>query len=85
VIPDMTYNNYAATTTTANLALTFYAVDYPGDTPRQYGPYPFSQGTEYINTRIRGRLMSMKVEGDELNSFWRIGRLRYRYATDGRR
>ena len=84
ILPDMQFTSYAGGTS-ANLTLTFYATDYSGDTPRAYGPYTFTNHTEYINTRIRGRFMSMKVEGVDLNSFWRIGRLRYRFAHDGRR
>lgn len=84
VLPDMTFNAYGASGS-ASLQLTFFSTNYPGDTPIQYGPYTFNSGTEFINTRIRGRYMSMKVEGTDLNSFWRIGRIRYRYSTDGRR
>ena len=85
ILPDMQFSNYNATSTPATLTLTFYAVDYPGDTPRTYGPYTFVQGTEFINCRIRGRMLAMSVSGADLNSFWRIGRIRYRYAPDGRR
>lgn len=86
VIPDMQYQTYnAAQSTPANLTITLYAVDYPGDTPRTYGPYSYNQTTEYINTRLRGRLMSIKVESNDVNSFWRLGRVRYRFAVDGRR
>jgi len=85
ILPDMTFQDASGSSTAANLNLTFFATDYTGDTPRVYGPFPFSKTTEYINTRIRGRFMSMKVEGVDLNSFWRIGRLRYRFAPDGRR
>jgi len=84
VLPDMQFTTYPGGTS-AGLSLTFYSADYPGDTPRSYGPFSFTQSTEYINTRIRGRLMSMKVEGMDLASFWRIGRIRYRFAPDGRR
>jgi hypothetical protein len=66
----------------ANLSLTFYAVDFPGDSARQYGPYSISQSTEYINPRIRGRLMSVLVSGQ---GFWRIGHIRYKWAPAGRR
>jgi hypothetical protein len=83
VIPDMQYGTYG--TNGATLSITLYAADYPGDTPRVYGPYPFSDSTQYINTRLRGRLMSMRVESSDLNSFWRLGRIRYRYAPSGRR
>jgi len=85
ILPDMTFSDFSGASTSANLALTFYATDYTGDIPRVYGPFSFGSGTEYINTRIRGRFMSMKREGIDLNSFWRIGRLRYRFAPDGRR
>ncbi len=85
ILPDMTFNTYPGNITNAALNLTFFATDYTGDTPRVYGPFPFSSGTEFINTRIRGRFLSLKVEGMDTNSFWRIGRLRYRFAQDGRR
>ena len=68
----------------ATLQITFFGVNYPGDTPRQYGPYTFTQGTQFITPRIRNRLLSMSVQSDDLGSFWRIGRLRYRYAPDGK-
>jgi len=64
ILPDMQFTTFPGGTS-ANLTLTFFATDYPGDTPRMYGPYAFNKNTEFINTRIRGRLMSMKVEGKE--------------------
>jgi len=84
IIPDMTFTPYAGGNPNAVLSLTFFATDYPGGPVRTYGPYSYSKSTQYINTRIRGRLMSMKLEGMDLNTFWRIGRIRYRYAPDGR-
>jgi hypothetical protein len=84
IVPDMTFAPYAGSATSASLNLTFYATDYPSGPVRTYGPYVYNNTTQYINTRIRGRLMSMKVEGMDLNTFWRIGRIRYRYAPDGR-
>lgn len=84
ILPDMTFSTYGGGTS-ANLAITFFAVDYVGDAVRTYGPYTFTTATEFINTRIRGRFMAMKIEGTDLNSFYRIGRIRYRYAIDGRR
>ena len=68
----------------AKLSLTFYSLDYPGDTPKVYGPFTVTQATEYLNVRIRGRLMSVMVQS--VNSeFWRLGRIRYRAAQAGRR
>jgi len=71
--------------------VTFYGTNYPGDTPTVYGPYAVTQGTEYISTRIRNRLLAIGIStadqngnNAQLNSFFRIGALRYRYQTDGK-
>jgi len=68
----------------ATVKITFYVVDYPGDTPTAYGPYSVTKATQFFNTRLRGRLVSVNISSDDLGSFWRIGALRYRYAADGK-
>lgn len=68
----------------AQMKLTFFSADYPGDTPVSYGPFTVVQGTEYINVRIRGRLMSVLVQSAN-NEFFRLGRIRYRWAPSGQR
>ena len=85
VWPDMKWGLYNGAQT-AHINLTFYVTDYPGDTPRTYGPYNASIDTEYITPRFRGRLMSIKIESDltETNTFWRLGAMRYRYEQDGK-
>lgn len=70
---------------TASIQVTFYAVDYPGDTPRTYGPYTVTKNSQYVNVRIRARYMAMKIESNDVGSFWRLGGVKYRYAQDGRR
>lgn len=84
VIPDFIWSTFG-NATSGQITITFFAVDFPGDTERVYGPYVVSKGSEYIGTRIRGRLMRMRFESHDLGSFWRIGRLRYRWAVDGAR
>ena len=84
ILPDMKFGTYSGAKT-ASCQITFQSLDYPGDTPKTYGPYTFTNTTEYINTRIRGRLMSMTVQTQDAGSFWRIGRIRYRFAPSGRR
>lgn len=69
----------------AQIQVTFNVVNYPTDVPVQYGPYTVTESTQYISTRIRGRQMSITVSSDDIGSFWRIGKLRYRYASMGRR
>ena len=68
----------------ATLQLTFYVVDYPGQTPRVYGPYSMTQATTYLTPRLRGRLVSIKVQSSDVGSFWRMGAMRYRLMPDGK-
>lgn len=84
VLPDMIWGTYAGSAT-ASVVLTFNVVDYPGDTPRTYGPFTVTRATKYITTRMRGRQMSVTLESVDSGSFWRLGRIRYRYQQDGRR
>jgi hypothetical protein len=83
VWPDMKWGYYGGSQN-ATVNLTFYATDYPGLTPYTYGPYPLTQGTQFITPRFRGRLVSIKVESEDLGSFWRIGNIRYRIQADGK-
>jgi len=83
VIPDFVWGTYAGSKD-AQVNLTFYAVDYPGDSVRTYGPYTVTQATQYITPRIRGRLLSVLIQSNS-QSFWRTGRIRYRWAPAGRR
>ena len=68
----------------ASLTVTFYSQMFPGGPVRTYGPYPFNGSKSYINTRIRGRQMAMRIESNDIGSFWRLGLNRYRYAMDGK-
>ena len=83
VWPDFKWGYYGGTQN-ANILLTFYVTDYPGETPIAYGPYTLTQATKYITPRFRGRLVSIKVESNDIGSFWRIGNTRYRFQQDGR-
>lgn len=83
VIPDFKFGTYNGSDG-AVIQITLRSVMYPGDTPREYGPYTFSSTTQYLNPRLRGRQMSIEVSGSDLNSFARLGRIRFRWAPDGR-
>lgn len=69
---------------TAVVQISFFVTDYPGDTPVVFGPYSVTKATEFFNTRLRGRLISVRIASSDLGSFWRTGAIRYRYAQDGR-
>jgi len=84
VLPYMKWGTYSGSPT-ANLNFTFYVTDYAGQTPRVYGPFTASEQTPFISPRFRGRFMSVKIESDDLGSFWRLGSIRFRFAPSGRR
>lgn len=84
IIPDFKYGTYSGSPS-AQIQLTFNLINYPGDTPTSYGPYTFTSTMEYLSVRLRGRQMSITVATNDVGSFWRLGRVRYRWRPDGRR
>ena len=84
IIPDFIYGTRSGTPG-ASINITFFGVDYPGDTPTIYGPYTVTSATEFINVRARNRLLSALIQSNASSEFWRIGRIRFRYAQSGRR
>lgn len=82
VWPDMKWGLYDQSQN-ATVTITFYTADYPGDTPKTYS-YTVTQGTQFVTPRLRARLVSIRVESNDLNSFWRLGNIRYRYQPDGK-
>jgi hypothetical protein len=83
VWPDMKWGYYGGAQT-AQVKLTFYVADYPGQTPRTFGPFTLTQATKFITPRFRGRLVSIQIASDDLGSFWRLGNIRYRLQQDGK-
>ena len=83
LIPDFTYGTFSGAKN-AQIEITLYSVMYPGDTPREYGPYTVKNTSSYVNPRLRGRQMAIKFSGSDLDTWNRLGRVRYRVAADGR-
>jgi len=83
VWPDMKWG-YFEGAQNAVVNLTFLTTDYAGQSPQQYGPYPLTQNTTFISPRFRGRLVSIKLDSNDVGSFWRIGNIRYRVKEDGK-
>ena len=84
VIPDFIYGLRSASQDAA-ITLTFFGVNYPGDTVTTYGPYVVSAATNFINCRIRNRLISVLVQSSASSGFWRLGRFRFRFGQSGQR
>lgn len=82
--PDAKWGYYGSQDQGAELLLTFYVTQYAGDTPISYGPFTLTEATQYVTPRLRGRLVSIKIESTDINTFWRLGNMRYRYQPDGK-
>jgi hypothetical protein len=75
-----------------NAKVTLFFSDYPSNTaasantlPSVTGPFTINSSTDKVDTRVRGRLVSLKIENDAINQSWRYGTLRLDVQPDGRR
>jgi len=84
IIPDFIYGLRSASQD-ASVNITFYGADYPSGPVTTYGPYTVTSATDFINTRIRNRLLSAFIQSNASSEFWRIGRIRFRLGQSGRR
>lgn len=53
--------------------------------PSSLDPYTIAPNTEKVDTRARGRQISLRIEGNTLNNNWRFGTLRVDIQPDGLR
>jgi hypothetical protein len=82
--PDMKWGTYTGNNN-ATVYLTINTANYPTETPVSYGPYAMTVGIPFINVRARGRLFSFTIQStDGAETFWRLGRIRYRFSPDGK-
>jgi hypothetical protein len=79
-IPDFTNQQ-------GNLEVQLLLRAYPQATasPSSLDPYPVTPTTQKVDTRARGRQISLKIESDELDTNWRYGTLRVDVVPDGLR
>ena len=70
-----------------NSKVTLFISDYPSDTQEgsPLGPFTITTTTDKIDTRARGRLLSLKIENDAAGETWRYGSFRLDAQPDGRR
>ena len=63
------------------------ALYYPSDvqTGSPLGPFTITKTTDKVDTRARGRLLSLKIENDAAGETWRYGSFRMDAQPDGRR
>jgi hypothetical protein len=72
---------------TGNSKVTLLLNDYPSNTAASssLGPFTITSSTDKVDTRARGRLLSIKIENDAVGETWRYGTLRVDIRPDGRR
>jgi len=72
---------------TGNSKITLLLNDYPSQTATSspLGPFTINSSTDKVDTRARGRLLSIKIANDAVGETWRYGTLRVDIRPDGRR
>jgi len=72
---------------TGNSKITLLLNDYPSNTASSspLGPFTITSSTDKVDTRARGRLLSIKIANDAVGETWRYGTLRVDVKPDGRR
>jgi hypothetical protein len=72
---------------TGNSKVTLLLNNYPSDTASSspLGPFTITPTTDKVDTRARGRLVSIKIENDAVGETWRYGTFRLDAKPDGRR
>jgi hypothetical protein len=73
--------------------VTLFFRDYPADSdstpsttpPSITGPFTITSSTDKVDTRVRGRQVSLKIANDAINSNWRYGTLRLDIEAGGKR
>lgn len=77
LIPDFIYQS-------ATLKITLTFANYPNGPQFVRSNLTATQATQYLIVRGRGRLVKIKIESNDLGSFWRLGEILYSGAPDGR-
>jgi len=73
--------------------VTIYLRSYPANSestpsttpPLITGPFTITSSTDKVDTRVRGRQVSLKIENDAVDETWRYGTLRLDIEAGGRR
>ena len=76
-----------------NAKITLFFRDYPANAnstpsttpPLITGPFTITSSTDKVDTRVRGRQVSLKIENDAIDETWRYGTLRLDIEAGGRR
>ena len=72
---------------TGSTRVTINLRDFPNDAraSSSLGPFDITSSTKKVDTRARGRAVSLKIENTASNQSWRLGTFRLDIQPDGRR
>ena len=72
---------------TGDVKVTLNLKDYPSESASAstYSPFTVTSSTKKVDTRARGRFLSIKIENNGAGQSWRYGTLRIDVQPDGRR
>lgn len=82
--PDMIWVDPTGTSTPATVDVTINTKKYPNSGVSMTNSFSMNSTTPYLAPRVRGRTVNWRIGSSDLNSFWRHGKIRYRYGVDGR-
>ncbi len=85
VLPDWHFTTNNGSTPPASIQLSFNVITYMGQSPVVYGPFTMTSTTPYLAVRFRGRQASITVTSNDVGTYWRMGKVRLRWAPAGRR
>jgi hypothetical protein len=80
IVPD--FSNQVGT---LNFYVVSRAFSVPPDQVSSLTPYYFTSTTQKIDTRIRGRAISLKIVSSAVDDTWRLGSIRLDIQPDGKR
>jgi hypothetical protein len=97
MLPDLKFNG--STAAAPQVTMTLYPLQNSGSgynsplsvggnayaTATRTATYPIEQYTGQVYTRVRGRQMAFKIEGNQLGLQWQLGSPRIDIRNDGRR
>lgn len=84
-VPDFKWGTYAGLED-AQISITLWLRETPGEDPVSNGPYLVTKQTKYVtmDPAIRAKLVAVEISSNDTDSFWRLGLLRVRQAAAGR-
>lgn len=83
--PDMKWRYFNGSASSASIQVTIETATYPNSTVTTFGPFTMNESKEFINCRLRGKLVRLTFSSADVGTWWRAGNMRFRMNPDGRR